>query len=547
VSVEDTISNTFNWLTETTFYEWSESGLWTYDNPFNEGTNSIHVSYNSMDRWGSLIVLSATNHGVTIINREDNSVKLYIPNSIITNEISALHLDDNGDLYGVGREGGFVKKGSRITNFYAFSKGYSYPNRGDGYNAVKLNYHIGDYFPTAITTINSGNFIFNIYGRKLDVENNSGAVLEVNSNNWSYTLYGDENNIFDGTNGIVDDNSGGLYAQVPQIKKDNNGNSWCVNAFSENFNQPFAIMDNIGEWHHITAPDTDSYLPLDLDFSQNGDVWVAFIRHNNLDGTLVSSGGIKILDYKNTISDSSDDEWHELVSPDILPGGSNQDVYSLIFSETEGQEILWVMTANGVQGYIVNGYNLTPIYPQTFYGNIGITKGDRLKVDPQNNVWVITKHSGVKVIRANTERWPTEEGFTIENSPILSNIVYDVAFSKSGEAYLATHEGISIVHTPFGIEPSDYNTNEILVSPNPVKISESDGVSFFSIPAGSTVKVMTLDGRVVKSFKLAYNESAVNHWNCKLNNGDFLTSGIYYVVSTHPQSGNFVGKFAVIR
>ena len=77
---------------------------------------------------------------------------------------------------------------------------------------------------------------------------------------------------------------------------------------------------------------------------------------------MVSSGGIKILDYKNTISDSSDDEWHELFTPDILPGGSNQDVYSLVFSETEGQEILWVMTSNGIQGYIVNGYNLIDIY-----------------------------------------------------------------------------------------------------------------------------------------------------------------------------------------
>ena len=270
VSIEDTTSNTFNWLTQNTFYEWSESGLWTFDNPFNEGANSIYVSYNSMDRWGSLIVLSATNHGLTIINRENNSVKLYIPNSIITNEISALHLDDNGNLYGVGREGGFVKKGTRITNFYTFSKGYSYPNKGDGYNAVKLNYHTGDFFPTAITTISSGNFIFNIYGRRLDVENNSGAVLEVNSNNWNYTLYGDENNIFDGTNGIVDNNSGGLYAQVPQIKKDNNGNIWCLNSFSENYNQPFAIMDNTGEWHHIIAPDNYSYIPLDFDFSKNG-------------------------------------------------------------------------------------------------------------------------------------------------------------------------------------------------------------------------------------------------------------------------------------
>jgi hypothetical protein len=226
----------------------------------------------------------------------------------------------------------------------------------------------------------------------------------------------------------------------------------------------------------------------------------------------------------------------------------NQDVYSLVFSKTEGQDVLWVMGSSGVQGYLVSGTNLTAIYPQEFYGNLGFTKGDRMKVDPQNNVWIVTQHSGIRVIKSNTERWPTEDGFTTENSELLSNIVYDIAFDEvSGRAFIATDSGISILHIPFAAEPQSNDKDEVLLSPNPIYLPSDSGLSIFSFSSGATVKVMTLTGLVVKSFHLDDNENAINIWYSKMDNGNLLSSGIYFVASSHPEKGNRVGKLAVIR
>ena len=130
----------------------------------------------------------------------------------------------------------------------------------------------------------------------------------------------------------------------------------------------------------------------------------------------------------------------------------------------------------------------------------------------------------------------------------MSNIVYDIAFDEvSGRAFIATASGISILHIPFAAEPQSNDDNEVLLSPNPIYLPSESGLSIFSFPSGATVKVMTLTGLVVKSFQLDNNENVINGWNCRMDNGNFLSSGIYFVASSHPEEGNRVGKLAVIR
>ena len=92
------------------------------------------------------------------------------------------------------------------------------------------------------------------------------------------------------------------------------------------------------------------------------------------------------------------------------------------------------------------------ILPQVSY-----TKGNRIKVDSQNNKW-ITTHQGVWVIEESMAFWPSEEGLHTENSGLLSDIVYDVAFDNDkGLAYLATDKGISILQIPFADNPKKKN------------------------------------------------------------------------------------------
>jgi len=546
-------SLTLNWTDETTYYEYelSDDGdLWQFENPFDPKHEHIHVPITSFDRNGDDIIIAIKNHGLTHISRETGEFSTHIPISILNNSISALSVTNDGNLIGVGREGGIYEDEGEITNFFSsYSFGYDYPNLDEGgsYNAYKFDYKVGDNFPRSIVESERGTFLFSNNGRVLDEENKNGGVIEFDPITLEITIFGKDDGILDGTDGIVDDNSGDWYSQISQLKKDNHGNIWVLNPFAEHTNQIVAIQKSNGAWTHVTAPDPNSYLPLDFDFGPNGYVWFGLRRHDN-PYPYVSSGGIKILNTKNTLDDTSDDVWLELVHPDTLPGGVNQDVYSLVFSKTEGQDVLWVMGNTGVQGYQVSGTNLTAIYPQYFYGNLGFTEGDRLRVDPQNNIWIITQHSGIRVIKANTERWPTEDGFTTENSEILSNVVYDIAFDElMGRAFIATDSGISILHIPFAVEPQSNDDSEVLLSPNPIYLPTDSGVSIFSFPSGATVKVMTLSGLVVKSFHLDNNENVINGWDCIMDNGYLLNSGIYLVTSTHPEKGNRVGKLAVIR
>jgi hypothetical protein len=545
----DSSSSTLNWVDNNIFYELDNDGnLWQFKNPFNPiEDDSVYVEITSFDRNGDDIIIGIQNHGLTHISRYSEEISTYIPQSVLNNKISALSITKDGNLIGVGREGGIYEYNGKITNFYSYSFGYDYPNWGEAYDAYKLNYRVGDYFPRSIVESERGTYLFNNYGRILDSESNNGGIIEFDPTTRDIMIFGKDDGILDGTGGIVDSNSGNWYSQIPQLKKDFDGNIWALNAFAEHTNQIAAIQQVDGSWTHVSAPDTNSYMPTEFDFAPNGFIWFGFQRHDN-PYEYVSSGGIKILNTRNTLNDISDDIWLELSHPDTLPGGINQDIYSLAFSKTEGEDVVWIMGNSGVQGYLVSGINLVAIYPQDFYGNLGFKKGDRLKVDPQNNIWIITQHSGIRVIKANTERWPTEDGFTTENSKLLSDNVYDITFDDvSGRAFIATDSGISILHIPFAVASQSDNDKEILLSPNPIYLPSESGLSIFSFPAGSTVRVMTLTGLVIKSFNLIDNENVVNSWDCRMENGNLISSGIYLVTSHHPEQGNKIGKLAVVR
>ena len=43
------------------------------------------------------------------------------------------------------------------------------------------------------------------------------------------------------------------------------------------------------------------------------------------------------------------------------------------------------------------------------------------------------------------------------------------------------------------------------------------------------------------------NENKINNWNGIIDNGDYISSGIYLITSSHPDYKPRVGKLAVIR
>ena len=172
-------------------------------------------------------------------------------------------------------------------------------------------------------------------------------------------------------------------------------------------------------------------------------------------------------------------------------------------------------------------------------------QGDKIRTDSQNNAWIITRHDGVRVIKSNATLWPDGDGFTANNSKLLSDYVYDIAFDNfNGIVYLATKNGISILEVPFSVD--NQNKGQLYITPQPFVIPSDEKMKIKKIITGSDVKILTINGRVLKNFNnIEYNQNII-HWDGRDDSGNYLSSGIYYVLSYN--NGKAISKkIAIIR
>ena len=58
---------------------------------------------------------------------------------------------------------------------------------------------------------------------------------------------------------------------------------------------------------------------------------------------------------------------------------------------------------------------------------------------------------------------------------------------------------------------------------------------------------MTLNGTVIKTFNLGSSENKISSWDGLLDNGDYISSGVYLVTSSHSNYSSRIGKLAVIK
>ena len=518
------------------------------------------------------LFLAINNGGLAKVDISNNSIEHFIPNTLLNNSYDAITILNDGSLAGVTKNHGFIYNENQYSYFIPDEFSDLFPisllSLNNNFNFTVLDYKVGDKMIWSIIQNKSGNIMFNNSGIKPDFSENKGAIIEINPNSFELFLYDTSKTDYmesssypfgslDGLYGISDEDAEGKYMVTHQIKKDSKGNVWVVNPFSEQYNHPLSVQINTNNehWMHIFSEDQTSYVPTEIAFDKYNRGWLGFkseITNNNCCINDFSDGGIKVFQYTDsylngTNIDNYDDNvfWLNPSNLDDLPHGKNSTVWSLDIGSSNNQEILWILTPQGAQGYILNNTELLEIYPIPFYTNMGFQKGDKIRADAQNNAWIITRHDGVRVIKSDASLWPNGDGFTYQNSQILSNYVYDIAFDNlNGIVYLATENGISILEVPYSTE--NESKQNLYVTPQPFIVPSENSMIIKKILSGSDVKILAINGRVLKHFDdLEYNQNII-HWDGRNDNGNYLSTGIYYILSY--KDGNAISKkIAIIR
>jgi len=539
---------------------------WFYEIKFKEILYSLEIPYSNFDPFKSEFTsfhlhsdgryfMGMKTYGILALNTNNYSHELYVPNTSFQNEFHALTVTSDGYLSAVTQLGLTIVKNGLNYNLISYPSFKNYPKNGEQSHFINqsLLYKPGEHIPISIIEIDNGNLFFGNSGLSpRDYWYPYPAVVELNLSNYNMTTFDSTDAVIDGFWGIYNE-AVTNYMMINQIEKDHRGNIWVTNPFCEKNGNMIAIQFKGDDtWSHIHIPDENSYRPQTIALDNANRVWVGF-AYESLGDTLYSSGGIKVLKYSDLhFSDEDDSTWLTIANPWVLPGGSiDASVWSIVIDK---MGFLWILNEKGMRGYIYsvkdNQIILDPILKAIdgtaidFLPQVSYAKGNRIKVDSQNNKWVIT-HQGVWVIEESMAFWPSEEGLHSDNSGLLSDIVHDVAFDNNkGLAYFATDKGISVLHVPFADNPS--KKHSIYISPNPFIIPDDEGVIIKNVPSGSNIKIMTITGALIKDIQLSSNESQAI-WDGTNTRGDRVGTAVYLVSAHHSSERNKVAKIAVIR
>jgi ligand-binding sensor domain-containing protein len=215
--------------------------------------------------------------------------------------------------------------------------------------------------------------------------------------------------------------------------------------------------------------------------------------------------------------------------------------------ELDSEGLLWLATPDGLY-YIDTNQSLNYLTFHRVNGALGETI-NCVAVDPLDQVWVGTSQ-GVSVLSNDHSSW--KHHYTVSDgqypSPLISNNINTIAIDpETGDVYIGTSEGISVVNTPYRNFDAELGTIE--VAPQPFFIGDGNNTrlafSKSSLIVDSDVKIYTASGRLVR--ELDFSVAAVDGWDGKNSSGEWVSSGVYLIVVSTSGGDSKIGKAAVIK
>ncbi|MEW6685535.1 MAG: hypothetical protein AB1393_04940 [Candidatus Edwardsbacteria bacterium] len=214
---------------------------------------------------------------------------------------------------------------------------------------------------------------------------------------------------------------------------------------------------------------------------------------------------------------------------------------SMVF-DNEGN--LWLGTFGGVSRFDGSSFTNFTMENSPLRSNVIIA----VKVDPIGNKWFATLDAGLYCLDA-AGNWSVyakndlgRRGSKLVDDH-LNSLALRLTSSHCEEIWIGSVRGLNclILDNPESSEP-----NKAYTYPNPFRPEIHKKLTFAEIPDNSIIKIFTLSGELIKEIGQVNTFTHTAVWDGKNERGVMVASGIYlFLVKTDKQTK--LGKFAVVR
>ncbi len=341
------------------------------------------------------------------------------------------------------------------------------------------------------------------------------GLIERNNNNGNITVYDKDN-----TSGWLEGDMGDSpRTKISCFAIDQNDNLWMGDCGAT---KPIKMLAPDGTRKAFQVPYSIS-VPKKMVIDDYGQFWIPI--RSQTDGILVWS-------YNGTLDDLTDDHSKLLLSG-TGHGGLPAVNVNCVAKDKDGN--IWAGTDQGIgvfycPGSVLSSYGCDAEQIKvTRNGYVGYLFGMQsvrsIAVDAANRKWVGTTQ-GLWLISADGQ---TElHSFTVDNSPLPSNIITDIAIDNTtGEVFVGTTGGL-VSYQGDAIDTC-IGCTEALVYPNPVKPDYTGPIAIKGLVNNAYVKITDVSGALVYQGRANGTQMI---WNGMGYTGERVKSGVYLVFSS---------------
>lgn len=306
--------------------------------------------------------------------------------------------------------------------------------------------------------------------------------------------------------------------RLSYIKFDNEDNLWIANYGAP---EPIVVFTKDSTWHSFDTP-ADNGLLTKMTIDENNNKWFT---------TTGPSSSIIVFNENGTFDDKSDDKIRVINSANSLL--SNQ--VNCVEVDLNGS--IWVGTS---EGPVV--FDCDPFDTDCGGGQIKVLEDSIpallletedilcIEVDGANRKWFGSRN-GIFVQSPNGEI--LEYRYTVENSPLFSNVIYDMDFHpETGLMFISSALGIQSLKTD-ATSGKNTHSNSVFAYPNPVRPNYTGPIAIKGLARDADVRITDMNGRLVYKTK-ANGGQAI--WDGNDYNGRRADTGTYLIFSASEQN-----------